>query len=73
LGFYDSFFPLLQIFEKIRCNSRASNQSFRASGFNFGTARTAMRRKCFASRTSFLHVPMLFKNSFFETASSAST
>src|SRR6266536_1739513 len=73
IAFRNSFFPLLQIFEKIRCSSRASSQSLRASGFNSGAARTALRRKCFASRASFLHVPMLFKNSFFETASSALT
>ena len=51
--------------EKIRCSSLASIQSVRACGFNAGTARTTMRRKCFASRASFRHVPILFKKVLF--------
>src|SRR5207237_2956424 len=60
-------------FGENQCSSLASVQIVRACGFNSGTARTAMRRKCLVSRASFRQVPMLFRNSFFETASSAST
>src|SRR5205807_7399441 len=70
---FHSFFPLLQIFEKIRCKALASSHSSRASNFNSETARAGMRRKCLLSRASFLQVPMHFRNSFLETASSASS
>src|SRR5882724_8054384 len=64
---------LLQIFEKIRCSSFASSHRVRAWGFNSGIARAIIRRKCFVSRASLRQVPILFRNSFLETASSAST
>src|SRR5439155_15334756 len=66
------FSLVLQILEKIRFSSLASIQSFRASALSSGTARTIIRRKCFVSRASFRHVPMFLRNSFFDTASSAS-
>src|SRR5437762_8484611 len=65
-----SFYLFLQILEKIRCSSFASSQSVRACGFNLGTARTIIRRKCLVSRASFRQGPMLFRNSFLETAGS---
>ena len=36
-------------------------KSVRALGFNSGTARTIIRRKCFVSRASFRHVPMVLQ------------
>ena len=54
------FYLFLQILEKIRCSSFASSQSVRACGFNSGTARTIIRRKCLVSRASFRQVPMFF-------------
>ena len=51
----------------------ASSQTFFASGFSSGMARTGIRKKCFVSRASLRQVAMDFRNSFFETASSAST
>ena len=59
------FYLFLQILEKIRCSSFASSQSVRACGFNSGTARTIIRRKCLVSRASFRQVPMLFKKFLF--------
>src|SRR4030095_2440188 len=68
-----SLLPLLQIFEKIRCKAFASRHSSRAPDFSSGTARAAIRRKYLLSPASFLHVPIHFRNSCFETASSASS
>src|SRR5438876_877362 len=45
----------------------------KSCSFNSGTARTIIRRKCLVSRASFRQVPMFLRNSFLETASSAST
>jgi len=42
-------------------------------GFQFPDGPNRHPGKCFVSRASFLHVPMHFKNSFFETESSAPT